>query len=136
MNIDNKLSEIFELAPTVDLLPEVDIVKSNKPEAIDDDFEQVRSDIKELISTGKSALYDMIDVAKQTEQPRSYEVIGTLLKQLTDMNQQLLDVHQQKMKLTRVEPRETSTKTVTNNSIFVGTASELQKMIQKMNSGE
>ena len=68
----------------------------------------------------------------------AYEVVGSIMKNLADMNQQLLDVHQQKQKLSGTEKiKEDPTKQITNNNaIFVGSTSELAKMIQNMNSGE
>ena len=59
----------------------------------------------------------MIEVAKNSEHPRSYEVVGTLMKQLSDMNQQLLDVHQQKQKLSGTEKTKGSLSKLKGNSI-------------------
>ena len=144
MNIDDKLSEIFELQSVErnEIIPRESDIVIEEPKSDDklvhDDFDHVRSNIRELLSTGRSALYDMIEVAKQSEHPRSYEVVGTLMKQLADMNQQLLDAHQQKHKLTGVEKvKEEQSKTVTNNNaIFVGSTNDLAAMIKNMSSGE
>jgi hypothetical protein len=143
MNIDDKLSEVFDLerieykqiSPQRDDI--VPAVVERKDEYIENDFDHVRGNIKELLSTGKSALYDMIEVAKQSEHPRSYEVVGTLMKQLADMNQQLLDVHQQKQKITGTEKKEEKSSQITNNNaIFVGSTNDLATMIKNMNKGE
>jgi ABC-type proline/glycine betaine transport system substrate-binding protein len=83
--------------------------------------------------TGQNALYSALEVAKQSEHPRAYEVVGNLMKQLADVNQQLMDIHQQKAKLDG--PKESAQK-VTNNAIFVGSTSELNKMIKKLKLGE
>ena len=74
-----------------------------------------------------------LEVAKQSEHPRAFEVVGNLVKQLADVNQQLLDLHQQHQKLMGVEKKEKEeTKTVTNNAIFVGSTAELHKIINDM----
>lgn len=109
MNIDDKLSEVFDLEPIQykELSPrQTDIVPQGKQEEyIDNDYEHVRFNMRELLVTGKDALLDALEVAKQSEHPRAYEVVGTLMKQLADMNQQLLDVHQQKQKLSGTEKK-------------------------------
>ena len=69
-------------------------------------------------------------LAKQKEEPRAYEVVGGLLKQLADMNTQLLDLSDKKKKLTTSTQPE-PVKTV-NNAIFVGSTNELNKMIKSM----
>lgn len=144
MKMDDKLSEIFDLEPVEykEIAPRNDdivpTVVGKQDEYIENDFDHVRGNIRELLSTGRSALYDMIEVAKQSEHPRSYEVVGTLMKQLADMNQQLLDVHQQKQKLSGTEKKkdEPTNQVTNNNAIFVGSTNELAKMIQSMNKGE
>lgn len=141
MNIDDKLNKIFELEPVEsgNIMPRQNDIVQNIPrdEQLDSDYEHVRGNIRELLTTGRSALYDMIEVAKQSEHPRSYEVVGTLMKQLADMNQQLLDVHQQKQKLSGTDKKDKeSPSSVTNNAIFVGSTNELSKMIQNMKKGE
>ena len=141
MNIDDKLSEVFDLEPIQykELSPrQTDIVPQGKQEEyIDNDYEHVRFNMRELLATGKDALLDALEVAKQSEHPRAYEVVGTLMKQLADMNQQLLDVHQQKQKLSGTEKKEKEQPNqVTNNAIFVGSTNDLATMIKNMNKGE
>jgi hypothetical protein len=80
--------------------------------------------------SGQAALEHALAVAKQSEHPRAFEVVGNLIKQLADVNQQLMDIHNQKRKLE--EPGKAAQKNVTNNSIFVGSTAELNKMIKKM----
>ena len=143
MKMDDKLSEIFELEPmeVKKIAPRsTDIVVSDEPvdKHIENDYDYVRTNMRDLLATGSDALLDALEVAKQSENPRAYEVVGTIMKNLADMNQQLLDVHQQKQKLTGMEKvKEDQSKQITNNNaIFVGSTSELAKMIQNMNSGE
>lgn len=141
MKINDNLTQVFDLEPTeyteIPSKTKKDIiVKDNKPDVIENDYENVRDNLYDLLSTGTSALEDMLEVAKQSEHPRAYEVVGNLMKQLADMNQQLLDIHQQKQKLEAPYKKEHASQVTNNNAIFVGSTNDLAKMIQNMNNGE
>jgi hypothetical protein len=141
MKINDNLTQVFDLEPTeyteIPSKTKKDIiVKDNKPDVIENDYENVRDNLYDLLSTGTSALEDMLEVAKQSEHPRAYEVVGNLMKQLADMNQQLLDIHQQKQKLEAPYKKEQASQVTNNNAIFVGSTNDLAKMIQNMNNGE
>ena len=135
MKIDDNLANIFDLAPCEykEITNTKPVVSTTPVSAIDDDFKAVRDNIYGLLETGKEALLDMLEVSKQSEEPRAYEVTGNLLKQLSDMNQQLLDIHQQKQKLDLPTKKDQATN-VTNNAIFVGSTNDLSKLINNMNS--
>lgn len=135
MKIDERLSAEFNIEPmmkTEVITADGEIINeaSNK---IEDDYDHARNNLRDLLLDGKVALQTALSVAQQSEHPRAIEVVGNLMKQLADINQQLLDLHQQKQKLDG--PKESSKK-VTNNAIFVGSTAELTKMIKNMNKGE
>jgi hypothetical protein len=138
MKIDDRLSEVFDTVKLETTTREVidnstgEILKTPE-EKITSDYDTARDNLRELLVTGQNALYSALEVAKQSEHPRAYEVVGNLMKQLADVNQQLMDIHQQKAKLDG--PKENAQK-VTNNAIFVGSTSELNKMIKKLKLGE
>jgi hypothetical protein len=137
MKIDDSLSEVFDIEPmakteVITKEGEVIIPTNNK---IEDDFEVSRGNLRILLQQGQEALQKSLDVAMQSEHPRAFEVVGNLMKQLADINQQLLDLHQQKQKLDA--PKEGSRKEVTNNNvIFTGSTAELNKLIKNMSKGE
>ena len=137
MKIDDSLSEVFDIEPmakteVITKEGEVIIPTNNK---IEDDFEVSRGNLRILLQQGQEALQKSLDVAMQSEHPRAFEVVGNLMKQLADINQQLLDLHQQKQKLDT--PKEGSRKEVTNNNvIFTGSTAELNKLIKNMSKGE
>ena len=136
MNTDESLSKVFDIEPMVaqEVLPALSsapVIESS--DKIEDDYDHARDNLRELLTQGKSALETALSVAKSSEHPRAFEVVGGLMKQLADINQQLMDVHQQKKKLE--EPNKTQTKNTTNNAIFVGSTAELSKMISNMNKG-
>jgi hypothetical protein len=101
---------------------------------IEDDYDKSRTNLHDLLLKGQEALESALTVAKQSEHPRAFEVVGNLMKQLADVNQQLMDLHQQKRKLE--EPSKTQKSVTTNNAIFVGSTTELSKMIKNMTKGE
>jgi hypothetical protein len=137
MKIDDRLSEVFDTPNITKTSVEGEIIDAATGEIIqssetkiENDYDTTRANLRELLTTGQSALMHALDVAKQSEHPRAFEVVGNLMKQLADVNQQLMDLHQQKAKLDAPKNKDTK---VTNNAIFVGSTSELAKMIQNMN---
>lgn len=111
---------------------------SDSDRNVDDDYEYSRATYYELIEKGKESLGDMMQVAASTEHPRAYEVLGSLIKQISDVNDRLMDLNKKRKEIKR---KEEDTKalpggTVTNN-LFVGSTTDLQRMIldqQKANA--
>jgi uncharacterized protein (DUF3084 family) len=138
MKIDDNLSEIFNMKPiekvTGEIVTEDGEILQNQEQKVESDYDKTRSNLHALLAQGQSALNHALEVAKQSEHPRAFEVVGNLMKQVADINSQLMDLHQQKQKLDA--PSKAEAKNVTNNAIFVGSTSELNKLIDKMNKGE
>ena len=136
MKTDISLSEVFDVDPIAQskVLDRTELMvhTNNK---IEDDFEITRNNLRILLQQGQEALQKSLDVAMQSEHPRAFEVVGNLMKQLADINQQLLDLHQQKQKLDEPSKAEKA-KQVTNNAIFVGSTAELNKLIKNMSKGD
>ena len=104
-----------------------------KPEAtsgvsLDADFNYVRENIKGLIDNGSCAIDEILKVAKAGDSPRAYEVLGQLLKTVSEMNKDLIDLYQ---KTKQVKKEEIKVNNTTNNSIYVGSTSELQDLINQ-----
>lgn len=144
LKTDQNLSEIFNIevndAPKKGVVKELvlkDDVVEEKPTALVTDFEQSRKNLNLLLMQGEDALMGALEVAKASEHPRAFEVVGNLMKQLADVNQQLLDLHKQKQQLENASEGGSGKKGVTNNNaIFVGSTTELNKLINKMSKGE
>jgi hypothetical protein len=133
----DKLSEIFNVAPVEKIEAEVvDIIPkdSYKSENIESDFQKTRNNLHELLRQGQDALNHALEVAKTSEHPRAFEVVGGLMKQVADINHQLLDLHTKHAKLETKDAERTpqGSTNVTNNTMFVGSTSELSKMIEQM----
>ena len=137
MKIDETLSAEFGLQPMkpAEVITADGEVVNASDNKIEDDYDHARNNLRLLLLDGQAALQTALSVAQQSEHPRAIEVVGNLMKQLADINQQLLDLHQQKQKLDG--PKETSKKEVTNNNvIFTGSTADLNKLLKNMSKGE
>lgn len=144
MKIDDTLSDVFNTEPMQveplrgEIITTTGDVIAPKDDKIEYDYEKTRSNLHGLLQSGQDALMHALEVAKSSEHPRAFEVVGNLMKQLSDVNAQLLDLHEKKQKLDLpASKKEEASKQVTNNNaIFVGSTAELNKMLQKMNKGD
>ncbi len=118
------IADALQLTPIQEILP-----KEQKPELeVDSDFEFARVNMINVIDKGREALDDMLDVAQQTQAPRAYEVIATLIKTLSDSNKDLLELSKKAKELKKIDDS-SGPKTV-NNNLFVGSTAELQKLLK------
>ena len=115
------------------IVPHADKVEEN----VEYDYTQTRANLHSLLSQGQDALLSALEVAKQSENPRAFEVVGGLMKQLADINGQLLDLTEKRQKLMskKEEASQPGAQVTNNNAIFVGSTSELNHLIKKMNGG-
>lgn len=140
MKIDSTLSDIFdmEVLPPEETKHEIVEVIQDEIKPIDDDFEHTRDNLRDLLEKGKDALEHALELAKSGENARSYEVVGAMMKQLADINQQLLDLHIQRNKIKETSTPETKSNNsgFQQNNVFVGSTAELAKMIKDMRKGD
>ena len=129
LNPENeKINELVEIEKTV-----IDNQLSKQNEKINTDYNTTRKNLLDLLATGKDALDTALLVAKDSEHPRAFEVVGNLMKQVADINEQLLVLSERKQKLDgKLTDTNQGGNVTTNNSIFVGSTSELQKLINDM----
>lgn len=138
MRTDETLSAEFGIEPMIqnEVITKDGEVINDATNKIQDDFDTSRINLRVLLQQGQEALQKSLDVAMQSEHPRAFEVVGNLMKQLADVNQQLLDLHQQKQKLDAPGKAEAAKQVTNNNAIFVGSTAELNKLIKNMTKGE
>lgn len=111
---------------------EKEIVKvSPSEEKVDIDFLEVRKNLKQLVSTGEEAIEGILKVAQEGDSPRAYEVAATLIKTVSEINKDIIDIHQ---KMKSMEQTKVVQNNTTNNSIFVGSTSDLQDLINSARS--
>lgn len=101
---------------------------------VDTDFEFARENIMDVVNKGQEALFELMDVAKQSQHPRAYEVLSTMMNTMVGASKDLLDLQAKKKKLMEEDP-EASAQQVTNN-LFVGSTAELQKYLKQQKSDE
>ena len=131
--IDDKLNEVLGIAEGVfEEKKEVAIVPSNIPENTtpDVDFETGRENLYKLLAKGNEAIDGILALAKEGEHPRAYEVAGQLIKTVSEVSQDLLNL-QDKLKKIKDVPSN-APKNVTN-ALFVGSTTELTKLLKKKN---
>ena len=101
---------------------------------VDIDYEYRRKTYYELIEKSKESLDLMLEVAKESEHPRAFEVLGNMIKQISDVNDKLLDVNI-KMQKAKSQDEVKQLENTTNN-LFVGTTTELQRMLKQIKPDE
>jgi hypothetical protein len=138
MRIDDSLSEVFDVQtlPKTEVITQDGEIISTASQKIESDYDTTRNNLRILLQQGQEALQKSLDVAVQSEHPRAFEVVGNLMKQLAEVNQQLMDLHQQKQKLDEPSKADKSKQVTNNNAIFVGSTAELNKLIKNMAKGE
>ena len=137
-NIDDKLNEVLNIAEEVldnkkeknplEIVNEKPAVVAPKNDDPDTDFETGRGELYKLLEKGNEAIDGILNLAKEGEHPRAYEVAGQLIKTQSEVAQNLLALRDKLKKIKDV--KELGPKNVTN-ALFVGSTTELQKMIKK-----
>ena len=103
------------------------IVPETNEQDTDNDYKYQRENFYQLVERGQDAIDGILDLAREGEHPRAYEVAGNLIKQVADVTEKLGDL-QTKMKKLKEVPNQ-APKNVTN-ALFVGSTAELQKMLK------
>ena len=133
------MADYTELEKTFDVATEVvaDVKKVGiqKPPLerdktdIRNDYEYTRGNLYSIIEKGQEAINGILELAQESEMPRAYEVAGQLIKSVADTTDKLIDL-QKKLKDVEEDTKKT-TNNVTNNAVFVGSTSDLQKMLKQ-----
>ena len=100
----------------------------------DNDYEYTRETLYDLIEKGREGIEEMIEVARQSEHPRAYEVLAGLIKDTANTSEKLMDLHRKVTQLDQMllPPPEQNTGNTTNN-LFIGSTTELQRMLKDLN---
>jgi hypothetical protein len=106
------------------------VVQSDS-EQVEEDVEQARDNITNAIELSQTAVQDMLSIAQQSQHPKAYEVLNSMIKTYADISMGLVDLQAKKAKLVAKKPEEGQT---INNNLFVGSTAELQQMLENMKS--
>ena len=135
-NLEKSMEELLDLSSETTSMQEkihenntpTEIIESEKEDRAENDYEYARNNLKKIIETGSMALQELSSIASTSESPRAFEVVAQMVKNLSDTNKDLLEL-QKKLKTLKAEEEKNSPNNVTN-ALFVGSTSELQKLIK------
>ena len=122
LNIESSIVEVEKSIEKIDIIP-------SKPDDIRKDYEYTRANLYSLIEKGQEAINGIMELAGEGGSPRAYEVAGQLIKSVADTTDKLIDL-QKKLKDVEEDVVKTASN-VTNNAVFVGSTSELQKLLKQ-----
>lgn len=122
---DENLSKLFDIQPLTE--QEIDLVPTSTAE---DDFIFARQNIRTLAEQGQVAVNEILHVAKATQHPRAFEVAATLIKNMSDINKDLMELQKKKNDLL---PKKEETIVNVDKAVFVGSTKELIKQIKQAN---
>ena len=115
-----------DIVPTKkETLRKEDVPKKNE---VEKDYEYSRANLYSIIEKGQEAINGIMEVAGESASPRAYEVAGQLIKSVADTTDKLMDLQKKVKDVNEDAPK---TNNVTNNALFVGSTSELSKMLKK-----
>ena len=131
-NSYDSLNDTFNTDP----VESTEIVKEQKrkeqiqklTDDVSKDYDYTRGNLYSLIEKGQEAINGIMEVAGETASPRAYEVAGQLIKSVADSTDKLMDLQKKLKEIDEDNPKKQNT--VTNNALFVGSTSELSKMIK------
>jgi hypothetical protein len=122
LNIESSIVEVEKPTEKLDILPV-------KPDDIRKDYEYTRANLYSLIEKGQEAINGIMELAGEGGSPRAYEVAGQLIKSVADTTDKLIDLQKKLKDVEEDSPK--TTNNVTNNALFVGSTSELSKILKQ-----
>ena len=124
---DQKLDELLEITETLPAKKETKVIipRPKDSEDVSADYKYSRENFYNLVERGQDAIDGILELAKESEHPRTYEVAGQLLKTNADNAEKLVNLQTTKKKV-----KESSGPKNVTNALFVGSTAELQKLIK------
>ena len=127
--IDTKLDAILDIES--DIKKETAVVKlPDRKENVETDYKYARENLYNLVERGQDAIDGILELSKETEHPRAYEVAGQLIKTVSDTAEKLLDIQKKLKDLEKEDEQKIGTQ---HNHLYVGSTSELQKFLKAKN---
>ena len=125
LNIESSIVEVEKSSTSIDIPIDV---SSSRSDDIIKDYEYSRANLYSLIEKGQEAINGIMELASEGGSPRAYEVAGQLIKSVGDVADKLIDLQK---KVKEVEDDVSKTTNVTNNAVFVGSTTELSKLLKQ-----
>ena len=128
--VDSKLSKILDTAEYIPAVKENQPVTIHHSEERDPDADYSRSNYYNLIEKGNEALDGILEVAKESQHPRAYEVAANMIKNLSDVTEKLMILQKQQKELRKDEPVAAPQNINVEKAVFVGSTAELLKKLR------
>ena len=126
-SMNKNLSQFFNVPIQPDTKPTAIAGGTFNNNNFQKDYELVQGNFKDLLNNGSIALESALKVATESDSPRAFEVVAILLKTLADLNNNVIDVHKKVKDTTAVKTEIKQT----NNSVFLGSTTDLQNILNK-----
>jgi predicted house-cleaning noncanonical NTP pyrophosphatase (MazG superfamily) len=132
--VDELSTQPTNVLNNMDTNTNVPIVIENQNEHKDNDFQYARENMYDVIEKGRDAMEELLEIAKAEESPRAFEVFGQLLKNMSDAQEKLMELHRKKNQIENDKERQDigRAQNVTN-ALFVGSTAELLKLVKQEN---
>lgn len=124
-NVTDGLNEVLDIDSELIEVP-LERKKVKVPTDVQDDYQYARKNLYDVIDKGNEALDYLLELAKASEHPRAFEVVGQITKTLVDANNNLLDLQKKIKDLSKDEDKPQNV----TNALFVGSTVELQKLLK------
>ena len=128
-NLDKAFSTESEIIPVEEKSVEIEVINKESTEDIKKDYDYTRANLYSLIEKGQEAINGILELAGEGGSPRAYEVAGQLIKSVADTTDKLMDLQKKLKDVEQDSPK--TTNNVTNNAVFVGSTSELSKLLKQ-----
>jgi len=141
-SLNENLEEIFDLEPlesnTAITVQDTEFIPASPENStIESDAEFARKNLRELILKGNQAVDELLHIASQSEVPRAYEITATFLKNLSDMNKDLLEIHKKKKEIVvSKEIKNSNDMNINQAVVFTGSTHHLMKLLKEANGGD
>jgi len=133
---EKSMEKIFDVVPVdftektenkSDLVINQEPVETQLEADLNTDYNVVRKNYEDIIDKGKSAIDDILEIAKHSEHPRAFEVAATLIKNVTEANEKLIGLQKTMREMTK---KSSGSGTTIDKAIFVGSTAELSKFLK------
>ena len=127
-NVDDKLNDLLDINTEIKTVTSNVVKVTPRSESIESDYKYARENLYNLVERGQDAIDGILELSKETEHPRAYEVAGQLIKTVAETAEKLLDIQKKIKDLEKDDERKIGTQ---HNHLYVGSTSELQKFLKK-----
>lgn len=137
---EKNMSDIFDIMPAEKKEENLPAVKENPTAGLDKDldkdYEDARETMKQLVEKGNQAIDHLLSIASDTEHPRAFEVVATLIKNTAEANEKLLNIQKTVREMKGMKTAGEKTGVSVDKAIFVGSTSELSKLLKNSRNGD